>query len=139
MREVAHLSAVLAPEGRCFASSAPVDSRDPGRFNALFGRDSLITALQLLEVRPDVARSTLGTLAALQGCVRGAGRGDDAERLRRGVVDALARLGDPVECYAAGPDGPHVISSANRVQAWTVGAAFALERQWDGRAQTLFA
>ena len=39
----------------------------PGRFNALFGRDSLITSLQLLEVRPDVARSTLRALAALQG------------------------------------------------------------------------
>lgn len=69
MREVDHLSAVLAPEGWCFASSGPVDSRDPGRFNALFGRDSLITALQLLEARPEVARSTLRALAALQGRV----------------------------------------------------------------------
>jgi glycogen debranching enzyme len=393
MREVAHLSAVLAPEGWCFASSAPIHSGDPGRFNALFGRDSLITALQLLEVRPEVARCTLRALAALQGRVddpftdeepgkivheywphgaerfagggwpvrdgrlryygsadstcwflvvlaalgdhglsrelervwraaggwlrraldlgggfvrygprdggglmqqgwrdssdpvqpetkgsgilredgslplapladadtqavalvalralallsgdagyrreaedlraridagfgpetmaieadgrevrgagsqqgwllwagalgpkagaaaaerlcrkdvlssfglrtlaeghpqhdpdayhrgavwpfdswlgwgglRAAGREADAERVRRGVLDALARLGDPVECYAVGPDGPRGISSANRVQAWTVGAAFALEQHRDGRAQSLFA
>lgn len=63
------------------------------------------------------------------GGLRAAGREADAERLRLGVVDALARLGDPVECYAVGPDGPRVISSAYRVQAWTVGAAFALEQR----------
>ncbi len=67
MREVEHLDDVLAPGGWCYASSASVDARDPGRFNALFGRDSLITALQLLDARPDVARSTLRALAALQG------------------------------------------------------------------------
>ena len=58
---------MLAPEGWSYASALPVDGDDPGRFNALFGRDSLITSLQLLEVRPDVARCTLRTLAALQG------------------------------------------------------------------------
>jgi glycogen debranching enzyme len=58
---------VLAPDGWSYASALPVDVDDPGRFNALFGRDSLITSLQLLEVRPDVARSTLRVLATLQG------------------------------------------------------------------------
>lgn len=65
--EVAGLDAVLAPDGWPFASALPVDRADPGRFNALFGRDSLITALQLLPVRPEVARATLRAVAALQG------------------------------------------------------------------------
>jgi hypothetical protein len=29
--------------------------------------------------------------------------------------------------------GPERIAIANRVQAWTIGARFALERSWDGR------
>jgi glycogen debranching enzyme len=64
---VRDLDSVLSPEGWPYASSEPVDADDPGRFHALFGRDSLITSLQLLPVRPDVARSTLRALAALQG------------------------------------------------------------------------
>ena len=54
-------------EGWPYASTPPVEPGDPGRFHALFGRDSLITALQVLPERPDVARATLRALAALQG------------------------------------------------------------------------
>jgi len=61
------LDRILSPEGWPYASSPPVDEKDPGRFNTLFGRDSLITALQVLPERPDVARATLRALAALQG------------------------------------------------------------------------
>ena len=61
------LGSVLAPGGWACASAAPTDAEDPGRFHTLFGRDSLIAALQLLPVRPDVARATLRALAALQG------------------------------------------------------------------------
>jgi glycogen debranching enzyme len=64
---VRHLERVLSPEGWPYASSKSVDAEDPGRFNALFGRDSLITSLQLLPARPDVARATLRVLASLQG------------------------------------------------------------------------
>ncbi len=64
---------LLSPDGWAYASSRPVDASDPGRFHALFGRDSLIFALQLLPVRPDVAAATLRALAAVQGVV------DDAE------------------------------------------------------------
>ncbi|HEY6933580.1 MAG TPA: hypothetical protein VI452_09285 [Marmoricola sp.] len=71
-----HLQAideVLSPEGWAYASSDPVDTDDPGRFHALFGRDSLIFGLQVLPVRPEVATATLRSLAALQG------RTDDPE------------------------------------------------------------
>ncbi len=63
---VRDLDRVLSPEGWPYASSEPTDADDPGRFRALFGRDSLITSLQLLPERPDVARATLRALAALQ-------------------------------------------------------------------------
>ncbi len=61
------LERLLAPEGYAYASTSPVSADDPGRYHALFGRDSLITALQVLPARPDVARATLRALAALQG------------------------------------------------------------------------
>jgi glycogen debranching enzyme len=64
---VAGLYALLAPEGWPYASTPPVEPGDPGRFHALFGRDSLICSLQVLPARPDVARATLRALAALQG------------------------------------------------------------------------
>jgi glycogen debranching enzyme len=65
--EVPGLDEVLSPDGWAYASAPPVEPGDPGRFHALFGRDSLLTALQVLPVRPDVARATLRALAALQG------------------------------------------------------------------------
>ena len=37
------------------------------RYSALFGRDSLITALQILPLNPDIARDTLELLALYQG------------------------------------------------------------------------
>jgi glycogen debranching enzyme len=61
------LEALLSDEGWPYASTPPVEEGDPGRFHALFGRDSLITALQLLPERPDVARATLRALADRQG------------------------------------------------------------------------
>jgi glycogen debranching enzyme len=61
------LDSVLSDEGWPYASARPVEPGDPGRFHALFGRDSLITALQVLPARPDVARATLRALAARQG------------------------------------------------------------------------
>jgi glycogen debranching enzyme len=67
------LDPLLSPEGWVYASTPPLAEGDPGRYHALFGRDSLITALQVLPARPDVARATLRALAALQG------RSDDPE------------------------------------------------------------
>jgi glycogen debranching enzyme len=65
--EVPGLDEVLSPDGWPNASSASVGEGDPGRFNCLFGRDSLITALAVLPARPEVAAATLRALAALQG------------------------------------------------------------------------
>lgn len=67
------LDDLLSDEGWPYASSPPVEAGDPGRFHCLFGRDSLITALQVLPERPDVARATLRALAARQGRTAHAG------------------------------------------------------------------
>lgn len=67
------------------------------------------------------------------GGLRAAGHDEAAERVRAGVLEAIARLGDAPELYAVGAGGPEPIAVANRVQAWTVGARYALESGWDGR------
>jgi len=58
---------VLSEQGWPYASAASTGPDDPGRFRALFGRDALITSLQVLPARPDVARASLRALAARQG------------------------------------------------------------------------
>jgi glycogen debranching enzyme len=63
----AAVAPLLSPDGWPYASSPPVEPGDPGRFHALFGRDSLITSLQVLPVAPEVARASLRALARLQG------------------------------------------------------------------------
>ena len=46
------VAGLLSAEGWAYASALPVEDGDPGRFHALFGRDSLIFALQLLPGAP---------------------------------------------------------------------------------------
>lgn len=66
--------------------------------------------------------------------LRAAGRFDEAELVRSGVLAALDRLGLAPELYAVGVGGElDAAPAANRVQAWTVGARWALENDWDGR------
>ena len=68
------------------------------------------------------------------GGLRAAGHDEDAERVRSGVLEALDRLGHAPELYAvthAGELEPARLT--NLVQAWTVGARWALENDWDGR------
>ena len=72
------------------------------------------------------------------GGLRAAGRDGEAEIVRTGVLEALERLGRPHELYAVGPDGPRPIPLSNRIQAWTVGARWALSERWDGRRDVLF-
>jgi glycogen debranching enzyme len=64
---IPELDSLLSPEGWPYASAAPVEAGDPGRYHALFGRDAAIVSLQVLPERPEVARSTLRALASLQG------------------------------------------------------------------------
>ena len=73
------------------------------------------------------------------GGLRAAGREAAAERVRRGVLAALDRLGRYPELYAVPPGGgePEATPESNRVQAWTVGARWALEQRWDGGAAAL--
>ncbi|MDP9400125.1 MAG: hypothetical protein M3P39_04075 [Actinomycetota bacterium] len=73
MGSIPELETLLSPAGWPYASAPPQEPGDPGRYHALYGRDSLVTALQVLPERPDVARATLRALAALQG------REDDPE------------------------------------------------------------
>jgi glycogen debranching enzyme len=61
------LDALVSQEGWPYASTPPVEPGDPGRFHALFGRDSLICSLQVRPVGKRVARATLHALAARQG------------------------------------------------------------------------
>jgi glycogen debranching enzyme len=69
------------------------------------------------------------------GGLRAAGRTDEAERVRTGVPAALERLGRSPELYAVNGAGEvEPVALSNRVQAWTVGARWALENEWDGRA-----
>jgi glycogen debranching enzyme len=70
--------------------------------------------------------------------LRAAGRDADAERVRSGVLAALDRLGHAPELYAVTRDGELEPSRhTNLVQAWTVGARWALENDWGGRADWL--
>jgi glycogen debranching enzyme len=72
------------------------------------------------------------------GGLRAAGRLEAAAAVRRGILEAIDRIGLAPELYAAHPEGPRPIAAANRVQAWTVGAHWALESRWDGRAAAIF-
>jgi glycogen debranching enzyme len=67
------------------------------------------------------------------GGLRAVGRVAEAERVRTGVLRALEALGDAPELYAVTSRGAELIPIANRIQAWTLGARFALERSWDAR------
>jgi glycogen debranching enzyme len=72
------------------------------------------------------------------GGLRAAGRATEAERLRRGLLEAIEAIGQMPELFAVGAEGSRRIPIANRVQAWTVGARWALAHQWDGRAAPHF-
>jgi glycogen debranching enzyme len=98
---VAELEPLLSTEGWPYASTPPVEPGDPGRFHALFGRDSLITSLQVLPAAPEVARATLRALAALQGRREDPGTleapGKIGHEFREDIPESFARAGWPGE------------------------------------------
>src|SRR5919108_993358 len=79
---------LLSGEGWPYASTPPVEEGDPGRFHALFGRDSLITALQVWPARPEVARATLRALADRQGRETHAGTLEEPGKIGHEFRDA---------------------------------------------------
>jgi glycogen debranching enzyme len=83
---------LVSHEGFLYASTLPVEEGDPGRYHALFGRDSLIAALQLLPRRPEVARATLRALAARQG-----------RRSHPGTLEEPGRIGHEFRDAAPAP------------------------------------
>jgi glycogen debranching enzyme len=94
------LEPLLSDEGWPYASTPPVEEGDPGRFHALFGRDSLITALQVLPAAPEVAGATLRALAERQGR-----REDPGSQEEPGKIGHEFRPAPPASFVAAGwPD-----------------------------------
>jgi glycogen debranching enzyme len=85
---VSELEPLLSDEGWAYASSPPVEKGDPGRFHALFGRDSLITSLQVLPAAPEIARATLRALAQRQGAVEDTGRQEEPGKIGHEFRDA---------------------------------------------------
>lgn len=134
------LDDVLSAEGWPYASSLPVAAGDPGRFHALFGRDSLITSLQLLPARPDVARATLRALAAKQG-----------RKTDPGTLEAPGKIGHefrdaPPESFVGWPQGPFGYYGTADATSWFLtvlgavddGALTAeLEPNWRAAAEWL--
>jgi glycogen debranching enzyme len=123
------LDSVLSDEGWPYASAPPVEPGDPGRFHALFGRDSLITALQVLPARPDVARATLRALAERQG-----------RRIDTGNLEAPGKIGHEfrdappapfVEAGWADP-GPFAFYGTADATSWFLVLAGALGEPVDG-------
>jgi glycogen debranching enzyme len=70
------------------------------------------------------------------GGLRRAGADDLARNVQAGVLDAIAVLREMPECYAVPLEEqePTLVSRATRTQAWTAGATWALENEWDGLA-----
>jgi len=95
-----------------------------------FGRDSLITALQALPFRPDLARGTLRTLAALQGREVNAWRQEEPGKipheLRFGEMAALDEI--PYGRYYGTVDAtPLFLILLAEYWAWTGDTALAAE------------
>jgi glycogen debranching enzyme len=101
-------------------------------YNALFGRDSLITALQLVAIRPQIARDTLIVLARLQ-----ADRLDDWRDAEPGKilhelrVGELARSGEiPHTPYYGTVDAtPLWLMLLGAYESWTADRAL-IDRLW---------
>ena len=116
------LDALLSDEGWPYASTPPVEEGDPGRFHCLFGRDSLITALQLLPERPDVARATLRALARRQGRALHPGTQEEPGKIGHEFRDAPAQ-----EFVDAGwpADGPFAYYGTADATSWYIVLATA--------------
>jgi glycogen debranching enzyme len=108
------LTELLSADGWAYASSLPSGPDDPGRFHALFGRDSLITALQVLPARPDVARATLRALAVRQGR-----RADPATLEAPGKIGHEFRSAPPAD-FVGWPAGEFAYYGSADATSWFI-------------------
>jgi hypothetical protein len=53
------------------------------------------------------------------------------------VLAGVERIGHYPELYAVTNGAPEVATLSNFVQAWTVGAVWALHNEWDGGAHVV--
>lgn len=114
-----------APGERYIAAGVPW-------FSCLFGRDAIITALQLLPVRPQVARETLSVLARLQATEvddwRDAQPGKILHELRTGELAAAGEI--PHTPYYGSVDAtPLWLMLLGAYQRWT-GDDDLVDRLW---------
>ena len=101
-------------------------------FSCLFGRDSIITSLQLLAVRPEIAQATLSILARLQATevdeFRDAAPGKILHELRTGELARTAEI--PHTPYYGTVDAtPLWLMLLDEYERWT-GDAALIERLW---------
>jgi glycogen debranching enzyme len=108
-------------------------------YDTLFGRDSIITALQMLPIRPQIARDTLSLLARLQATERDDWR--DAEpgkilhELRTGELAAVGEI--PHTPYYGSVDAtPLWLVLLGEYERWT-GDAGLVERLWPAASAAL--
>jgi glycogen debranching enzyme len=66
-RALVAVDSLVTVEGWPKASAPPSDAEPIGRYATLYGRDSLITSLQVLPCRPRIAAATLQALGSRQG------------------------------------------------------------------------
>ncbi|HEY8491459.1 MAG TPA: amylo-alpha-1,6-glucosidase [Dehalococcoidia bacterium] len=91
-------------------------------FDALFGRDTLITSLQTLAFNPDIARSTLKVLAQFQGKTWDDWRDEEPGKILHELrFDELTRAGElPMSPYYGTVDAtPLYVLLASEYWRWT--------------------
>ena len=91
-------------------------------FNCLFGRDSLITSLQMLSFNPEIAKTTLRILAKWQGKEVNEWRDEEPGKILHELrTGEMARLGEiPMNPYYGSIDAtPLFIMLASEYVAWT--------------------
>jgi glycogen debranching enzyme len=88
----------------------------------MFGRDSIITALQMLPIRPEIGRSVLGALASMQGSQEDAERDEEPGKiLHEYRVGDMANSGElPFDPYYGSIDStPLFLILAAEYFRWT--------------------
>jgi glycogen debranching enzyme len=108
-------------------------------YDTLFGRDSIITSLQLLPVRPQVARDTLAVLARLQATAvddwRDAEPGKILHELRTGEL-ALANEIPHTPYYGSVDSTPLFLVLLSEYERWTADMEL-VERLWPAAVAAL--